>query len=191
MSSSRPNLPRRGMTMPKKPHLRLLPHCDEPLPSVLETAVQLPLFFGQPTQVVALVSINFLEDHAFVEFIKRIKPRLVLDVRTSPRFNYGLLTRKSAFALFRDVHATYIDLLAPRVEHGADPVQHLVEPIRARLKHDGSGVVGPIVLITDSLIDRTSLQPVVEQSISSNSPSEWKFIFVPTEQAYPSKRSAE
>lgn len=177
--------------MPKKPHLRLLPHCDGPSPSVLEAAVQLPLFFKPATKLVALVSINFLQDHVFVEFIKRIKPHLVLDVRTSPRFNYGLLTRKSAFALFRDVHATYIDLLASRVEHGADPVQHLVQPIRARLKHDGSGVAGPTVLLTDSLIDRASLQQAVKQSISSNTPSEWEFIFFPTEEKVPSRRSAE
>jgi hypothetical protein len=164
---------------------------SSPAAPVLEAATQLSLFVEPRAELVAIVSIHLVEDHDFVDFIRRIEPRVVVDVRISPRFNYGLLTRRSAFALFREVRATYIDLLTSRLKDSADPVQRLAGPMRARLKRDHERIIGPIVLLTDNHVDNASLQEALEQSTSTSSSCSWEFVVIPTPRARPSWRSAE
>lgn len=86
---------------------------------------------GKPGLVVFL-RFAAITDHEFAEVLRLAQPSFVFDLRMAPRFDVGLLNRKAAFALFHEVHATYVDATAPIMmgEHRAIAMHRLQDAIQ-------------------------------------------------------------
>ncbi|MDX1982045.1 MAG: hypothetical protein SFV51_17365 [Bryobacteraceae bacterium] len=70
-------------------------------------------------------------DTQFIEAIRVAQPSRIFDLRFAPRFDLGSLNRNSAFALFDEVKATYIDAAAHFML--GNPRQTAVDQLRDEL----------------------------------------------------------
>lgn len=68
---------------------------------------------GQRTLVVATT--DSLDEVGFIQLFSELKPSIVVDLRTSPRFDFGKLNRRRVFAFFEGLDVRYVD-------HGAEAI---------------------------------------------------------------------
>lgn len=78
-----------------------------------EAGAQGSLFPSAKPGVVVFVEFANVESDEFAEVLRLARPSFVFDLRIAPRFDVGNLTRRSAFALFDEVKATYFDSTTP------------------------------------------------------------------------------
>lgn len=78
---------------------------------------------------VALCTADGLNENSLRSFVNNLKPRLVLDFRTAPRFDFGLLDRRKVFDLFDEIGARYLDVgyLADDANHREALAEKLTE----------------------------------------------------------------
>lgn len=58
-----------------------------------------------------VLQLRKLDGKRFSDLLEEVQPALIVDLRLVPLFDVGLLTRKSAFALFKQQRIKYVDLL--------------------------------------------------------------------------------
>ena len=63
--------------------------------------------------VVVFVQFSTVGDEEFADALRLAKPCYVFDLRIAPRFDLGNLNRRTAFAIFEEVKATYVDATTP------------------------------------------------------------------------------
>jgi hypothetical protein len=94
-------------------HLRLVGSNSETRPSVVGTAIRRHEQFSFPypeTSSVFFLRADTVAPTAFTRILAENTPRWVIDVRVVPRFDSVAGSRASAFRLFENYKATYIDL---------------------------------------------------------------------------------
>ena len=66
-----------------------------------------------------------------MEALKLAQPSFVFDLRIAPRFDLENLNRRSAFALFEEIKATYVDATTPLMmgERRESAIQRLREAV--------------------------------------------------------------
>jgi len=167
---------------PERTHLRLVT-LHEPevlLPPLKAEGGQLQLFPAPRPQIIAVIGIHRVDEASFVDFIRQIRPRFVVDVRVSPRFDMGRLNRKSVFSLFRELRASYVDLLALISTDVAQiDVDGLAEPLRRSLLTGTQHPVGPLAFIVDGRVSGDDVWRVVSRSLTPPAHSEWEYFPFP------------
>jgi len=78
-----------------------------------EPGPQGSLFLRAKPGVVVFIQFSRVGDDAFIELLRLAQPSFVFDLRIAPRFDLGNLNRRTAFALFEEVKATYVDAATP------------------------------------------------------------------------------
>jgi hypothetical protein len=78
-----------------------------------QAGAQGSLFPSAKPGVVVFVQFASVEGDDFAEVLRLAQPSFVFDLRIAPRFDVGNLNRRTAFALFDEVKATYIDATTP------------------------------------------------------------------------------
>lgn len=69
--------------------------------------------FPEPTEsLLLIVDMTAMSGAIFVDFIRKLRPRLVLDLRPVPTFDLESFDRRRAFDLFEQTHVTYRDVTA-------------------------------------------------------------------------------
>lgn len=116
----------------------------------------------------------------FTKTLELAKPAAILELRRSPRFDVGQLTRQEAFRWFAASHSKYYDLssvLAP--EQPVDPVQ-LVRTFLSRSKK----ISGPIMFLLGDVKaqendDDASLPTRIARMFVSASNHQWQTVEIP------------
>jgi hypothetical protein len=93
----------------ERPHLRLVE--DERPPAPSEAKGQLSFSFAADPFVLVLVDITDVSEREFLEVLERVRPDVVIELRTVPRFDFGRLNRKIVFRMFDEIKARYYDLI--------------------------------------------------------------------------------
>jgi hypothetical protein len=96
-----------------------------------EPSAQGSLFPSAKPGVVVFVQLASVEGDEFAEVLRLARPSFVFDLRIAPRFDVGNLNRRTAFALFDEVKATYVDATTPLMmgEQRESAVQRFREAI--------------------------------------------------------------
>src|SRR5215469_5333737 len=77
-------------------------------PARLEQAQEPLLPVSSPTLVICTA--DGLTESLIHTLLENVRPRLVLDFRTTPRFDFGHLSRGAALDLFESIQAVYRDV---------------------------------------------------------------------------------
>lgn len=107
------------------PRLRLVPEtvCDEVSPiAVRRPSAQLTLFDLRPVQRLSCLPMVDLHGDAFTRILGRLRPVVVLDMRSYPYFDLTSLDRQRAFRIFARIPARYVHRpldLRPPADQGA------------------------------------------------------------------------
>lgn len=116
-----------------------------PVPAAPGT--QLSLFAPRRAEVAVFLVFSMIDEERFVSLFRQIRPRVVVDVRVSPRFDVGRLRRRDVFSLFRDLHAAYHDLQGMATEQAESRDEPLAALFQRRFRQ--VDISGPVVIICE------------------------------------------
>jgi len=72
--------------------------------------IQQSLFPNKKSNLILFIDMAKITESSFSDYIYNLKPLIVIDVRNVPRFDFGKLTRKKAFELFKKNNVHYFDV---------------------------------------------------------------------------------
>jgi hypothetical protein len=133
-------------------HLHLVPahkhEAETPLPFTQGVLFPLP-----ESDVLLFTDVAKATAHEFVRLIEESQPKWIVDVRVAPRFDFGRLTRKAAFALFEKKRSRYLDLgwklkIDDRQDARWNPV-FLAEVLSESFAEQGRAFGGPVLFLFD------------------------------------------
>jgi hypothetical protein len=161
----------------RKPR-RVPPQADQ----FIEPTGQGMLFPLPKRDLLIFLVFPLITEDEFTKTLELARPATILELRRSPRFDIGQLTRQDAFRWFEATHAKYYDLssaLTPDQQDPLDPL-HLV---RVFLNRSGSQLSGPIMLLLSDLAlhDREddALPTKIARLFMSASKHQWQTLEIP------------
>ena len=147
-------------------------------------------FAGRPTQkalfpvpkqdLLVFVSVSRVTEEEFTKTLEMARPRVILELRRSPRFDIGSMNRRLAFRWFDSLESKYYDLSSLRSQEGTDPETW----VQTFLERPESQVEGPILLLISDP-DATSkssdeyLIPKITSIFTSALHRDWETVHVP------------
>lgn len=162
-------------------HLRLIadPKADA---APRGSSVQGLLFPTPDRAALFFVNVAQISGSEFISLVETAHPTWVVDVRASPRFDFGRLTRQNVFALFAAQGCSYIDLGAKlKIETRQDarwnPV-FLAEALSEHFRHQGTQFCGPVVLLFDDERLLLAADEKLPSALQPSPPTGWKTIVV-------------
>jgi len=141
-------------------HLRLVDFAktsegisDSPGKTAAQVSVQASLFSDASTVTLGFVLASEMPASTFQQFLENVKPRYIFDLRKSPSFAKGGLTRQTIFALFDAYKIRYFDVSgAINAKSARDPALNpgLLVPKMLKLLVPGKEFLeGPVVFFVD------------------------------------------
>jgi hypothetical protein len=140
----------------------------------IEPGTQGMLFPAPKRGLILFILFPDVNEQEFRDALKSAMPSYVIELRTSPRFDIGGLTRHDAFQAFKLHNINYFDLTSATMgEGGVEAALYRLRDFlrEARVKFDK-----PLVFLVDRLESDESLAPRVMQTLTEYS-SEPKYIF--------------
>lgn len=147
------------------------------------------LFPNSDPRSFLLVELPLRSGKEFLEIVENASPRLIVDLRDVPRFNFDILTRGKAFEAFAKVKSTYVDSDLPIELDGSRKnwnelfVRHKV---LSALKE--GRVLGPYMF----LFSRDNEMPLFEQFLMKELPKSsgksWSILRITSEEAFALKK---
>ena len=120
-------------------------------------AWQSTLFAKESDALVVFVNCDQVDEAELLSTLDGAHPKYILDVRRVPRFDFGSLNRRLAFARFRSSGAQYIDLTGNASAKNA--LGRLPEGLRS-----ASSLRGPILLLVDeAYFNETAITEILEE----------------------------
>ena len=141
---------------------------------------QRSLFPVPKEDLLVFVSVSRVTEEEFFKTLEMARPRVILELRRSPRFDIGSMNRRLAFRWFDSLESTYHDLSSLRSREDADPETW----VRSFLERAESQVRGPILLLI-SEPDATSdpsdeyLVSKITRMFTSALKRDWETVHVP------------
>jgi len=121
----------------------------------VEPGTQALLFPTPKRGLILFVYFPDVNEQEFRDALKSSKPSYVIELRTSPRFDIGRLTRQDAFQVFKVQNINYCDLTSHAM--GTLKAEGALETLRNFLRETRIKFDRPIVF----LVDRVELNPDV------------------------------
>lgn len=143
------------------------------------------------TATVFICTTEELDERGFVELFASLHARLALDLRISPRFDFGTLNRRKAFSLLEAFTVRYLDLglKAPTLQAC---LEALASINKQEFADDGAYAHAPfnVVVLIDSEPDYRELGLAVGRHIRTLTASNWELVLRgPAEPIKPSRHT--
>lgn len=134
-------------------HLRLVDHdLGQTEHSHSKVTTQGTLFPLSDTNALFFVDVARASASTFLRLIQRAQPQFVVDIRVTPRFDFGRLNRQRVFDVFQEWRCNYVDLgWRMKVESRKDARWNPVFLAReiSELFTNEAALKGPVVLLFD------------------------------------------
>ncbi len=111
-----------------------------------DTPSQATLFPMQEPDLLIFLYFPFVTAEEFTRTLELARPAAVLELRRSPRFDFGHLNRQQVFRIFDAIHSTYYDLgpmESSSDRYASDPVQL----VGAFLRSASAPPKGPVLIL--------------------------------------------
>lgn len=156
-----------------RPYLRLVRDSAprEPKPTRLEQSQEPLLPISDNT--LGICTSDGLDESVLFTLVTNLRPGLVLDLRTVPRFDFGRFNRRAALNLFQSEGATYMDVGASEDSEGdtAEVISNAVS---------GSGMLSDrpssAVVLLDAGTDYERIAVAAAQNLRDATASRWELV---------------
>ena len=171
----------------KKPNLSIVPTPVEPrrvgsgdfAPAEWQTS----LFASHLEKLLACVNVSESSESDFMQVLTSGRPRFVIDLRISPRFDIGTLNRRIVFAVFDQIETMYVDLAAKvGIRTSSDARLNpalIVEEVRKQIFQGRTTVYGPIVFLVEGQQASEAYELMLAKQMDKLSISGWELLRVP------------
>lgn len=88
---------------------RLVKKDDINWTSMLPEGVQWEMFSGGKRNLIAFLEMTGIDEMYFTEILTKLSPRIVIDVRQAPIFDFGKLNRRRVFEYFKSNNVFYFE----------------------------------------------------------------------------------
>jgi hypothetical protein len=162
--------------------LRLVLREDKPRTVHFQTA----LFPDSNPRSFLLVALPLKSGKEFLEVVECTSPRLIVDLRDVPRFDFDFLSRGKVFEAFARVKSTYIDAEPPTGSE--ERWAELFASQRALAEMKKGQASGPCMF----LFSRYEQMPLFEQFLHKELPevrsAGWSILYIANQEEFATKR---
>jgi hypothetical protein len=134
-----------------KPRLEIVPKVNRseitPRDFLTPAVAQSNLFPSARPGMLIFVYFSDVTEDEFRKTLEFAKPRAVVELRHTPRFDVGSLNRQTVFNFFAREHTAYFDLTSWREKQDEDD---LLVQIKEVIERDLTGLNGPVMFLLGS-----------------------------------------
>jgi hypothetical protein len=136
---------------------------------------QLPLFETSTIAhcTVAIFDARKATEESFRSCLAELRPSWIIDLRSSPRFDFGRLNRRSALSLFSQLKSNYLDLASAAPGHVVDSDDRVEDLLMAGIRDPGP-CLGSVVFLLDRKPDPFKLFAATRRVLTLPPDAEWR-----------------
>jgi hypothetical protein len=154
--------------------------------------LQASLFPHSDPNLLLLVTLPLRSGTEFMNLVEISAPRLIIDLRGVPRFDFDTLNRRKVFEVFSKNNCTYIDAktpMAPWSEEGQWLETFSKQKPLAGMK--AGQLSGPFMFLFNQYEDMTAFEHFLRKELSTIPSVSWSFFLVAEQQEFAVKRFAK
>jgi hypothetical protein len=149
------------------------------------THFQTDLFPNSDPRSILLVSLPLKSGKDFLQVVERTSPRLVVDLRDIPRFDFDILSRGKVFELFAKVRSVYVDIEAKSKTQGReDRWADLFVEQRALAETKKGNPSGPYMFLFSDYEQLLPFEQFLRRELPQLNPSPWSIFYVASQEEF-------
>jgi len=167
------------------PYLRLVDPADDQgsndatiADGKMASADQISLFSDASEETLGFIEASKLEASTFQHLLEDVKPSFLFDLRSVPKFNFGTLTRRTVFALFKTYGIKYYDVTrALDIKSSRDSTLNpllLIPKILQLILKSSKPISGPVLFFVDSELMNEGFISGVEKELPNQKGRGWE-----------------
>jgi hypothetical protein len=161
--------------------LRLVAREDKPR----TTYFQVDLFPNSDPRSILLVSLPLKSGRDFLQIVERTSPRLIVDLRDVPRFDFDILSRGKVFELFAKVRSTYVDADPPSgAQEREDSWAELFTKQRVLAETKKGQPSGPYMFLFSQYEQLPCFEQFLQRELPEIRPAPWSIFFVASQEEF-------
>jgi hypothetical protein len=161
--------------------LQLVKHEEEP-PT---TYFQGQLFASSDPLSILLVSLPLKSGKDFVQVVEKTSPRLIVDLRDVPRFDFDFLSRSKIFEVFARAKSTYVDSELPsEPQKREDNWAELFTKHRLLVETKKGQPSGPHMFLFSQYDQLPVFEKFLQKELPKIKPKSWSIFYVATREEF-------
>jgi len=155
------------------------------------THFQTDLFPNSDPRSILLVSLPLKSGRDFLQVVERTSPRLIVDLRDIPRFDFDILSRGKVFELFAKVQSVYVDTeLKSKAPGREDRWADLFVEQRALAETKKGNASGPYMFLFSDYEQLGPFEQFLQRELPQLRPSPWSIFYVASQEEFTIHRFA-
>jgi len=161
--------------------LQLVKNDEEPQ----KTYFQGQLFASSDPLSILLVSLPLNSGKDFVQVVEKTSPRLIVDLRDVPRFDFDILSRSKIFEVFARVKSTYVDTELPsEPEKRSNDWAELFTKHRLLVETKKGQPLGPYMFLFNQYEQLPVFEKFLQKELPKIKPRSWSIFYVATREEF-------
>lgn len=120
-----------------------------------------------------------------MQIVERTSPRLIVDLRDVPRFDFDILSRGKVFELFAKVRSTYVDTEPPSgTQEREDRWAELFTQQRVLAETKKGHASGPYMFLFSQYEQLTCFEQFLQKELPEIRPAPWSIFFVASQEEF-------
>jgi hypothetical protein len=168
--------------------LRLVPRQDKPR----TTYLQADLFPNSDPRLILLVSLPLNSGREFLQIVERSCPRIIVDLRDVPRFDFDLLNRSKVFEAFANARSTYVDMESPsKPQRRDDRWPDLFTKHKTLVEMKNGQPSGPYMFLFSLYKQLSQFEQFLQEELPEIHPSPWSIFCVTRQEEFAIQKFAK
>lgn len=163
-----------------------------PIDKTTSTHLQATLFPNSDPRSFFLVALPLKSGKEFLEIIESTSPRLVVDLRHVPRFDFDILSRARVFEAFAKEKSVYIDAesATPSGEI-EDRWAELFTNEKSLAETKKGKISGPYMFLFSRYAEMPPFERFLKKELPKITPSPWSILYIANQEEFAVRRFAK
>jgi hypothetical protein len=168
--------------------LKIVPREEDRRPIHLQAS----LFPHSDPNFLLLVTLPLKSGREFMDLVEVSAPRLIVDLRGVPRFDFDTLNRRKVFEVFAKHNCTYIDAKRPMApwSDGDQWLESFSKEKPLAAMKTGQ-LVGPFMFLFNQYAEMAAFEHFLRRELVSQASLQWSFFLVAEQEEFAAKRFAK
>jgi hypothetical protein len=163
-----------------------------PKDKTASTHLQTALFANSDPRSFFLVALPLKSGKEFLEIIESTSPRLVVDLRNVPRFDFDFLSRGRVFEAFAKVKSTYIDAESTTMlDQPEGRWTELFATQRVLVETKKGQVCGPYMFLFSCYGEMAPFERFLKKELPKIRPNPWSILYIANQEEFAVRRFAK
>jgi hypothetical protein len=149
------------------------------------TYFQADLFPNSDPRSILLVSLPLKSGKDFLQIVERTAPRLIVDLRDVPRFDFDFLSRGKVFEVFARIRSTYVDTESPLEPQTREAGwAELFTTQRVLIETKKGQPSGPYMFLFSHYEQLPHFEQFLQKELPELKPAPWSIFYVASQEEF-------